>query len=147
MPARREIWAGVQEFWWRFWGPLEPWDQPIAHLARQSGRPIATHHVQQGLAFGMGQRERRPHVFPAIEAGQFIPGVEMPVWRVPLPVDYANEQPLALGDLLFHNPTDPAQAHSLTTERPDVVKWLEGLLREQAQTVGAPDEQIRRLRL
>ncbi|MCW5852924.1 MAG: hypothetical protein KIT87_22835 [Anaerolineae bacterium] len=95
----------------------------------------------------MGQRERRTHVFPAIEAGQFIPGVEMPVWRVPLPVDYAYEQPLALGDLLFHNPTDPGQAHSLTAERPDMVRSLASLLREQAQTVGAPEEQMRRLRL
>lgn len=24
MPARREIWAGTEEFWWRPWGPLEP---------------------------------------------------------------------------------------------------------------------------
>ena len=24
MPARREIWSGVEEFWWRPWGPLEP---------------------------------------------------------------------------------------------------------------------------
>lgn len=35
MPARREIWAGCEEHWWREWGPLEPWDQPLAHLARQ----------------------------------------------------------------------------------------------------------------
>lgn len=37
MPARREIWAGTQEFWWRGWGPLEPWDIPLPYLARQGG--------------------------------------------------------------------------------------------------------------
>ena len=38
MPARREIWCGVEELWWRGWGPLEPWDEPIAHCCRRSGR-------------------------------------------------------------------------------------------------------------
>lgn len=37
MPARREIWAGVEEFWWRPWGPLEPWDEPIAYHANRAG--------------------------------------------------------------------------------------------------------------
>jgi arylsulfatase A-like enzyme len=37
MPARREIWTGTEEFWWRFWGPLEPWDRTIAHYAVRSG--------------------------------------------------------------------------------------------------------------
>jgi arylsulfatase A-like enzyme len=37
MPARREIWTGTEEFWWRFWGPLEPWDRTIAHYAVRKG--------------------------------------------------------------------------------------------------------------
>jgi arylsulfatase A-like enzyme len=37
MPARREIWAGTEEHWWRGWGPLEPWDEPIAYLAGRAG--------------------------------------------------------------------------------------------------------------
>ena len=37
MPARREIWSGTQEFWWRGWGPLEPWDKSIAYLAGRQG--------------------------------------------------------------------------------------------------------------
>ncbi|MGH2541699.1 MAG: sulfatase, partial [Ardenticatenaceae bacterium] len=45
MPARREIWAGTEEFWWRGWGPLEPWDRPLAYLARQAEEPIVTHLV------------------------------------------------------------------------------------------------------
>ncbi|NJL94433.1 MAG: sulfatase [Anaerolineae bacterium] len=43
MPARREIWAGTQEFWWRPWGPLEPWDVPIAKLAREQG--VVTQYI------------------------------------------------------------------------------------------------------
>ncbi len=37
MPARREFFAGIQEFPWRSWGPLEPFDQPVARLAGESG--------------------------------------------------------------------------------------------------------------
>ncbi|AWN23124.1 sulfatase [Deinococcus irradiatisoli] len=37
MPARRELWAGVEEFWWRGWGPLEPWDEPLAYHANRAG--------------------------------------------------------------------------------------------------------------
>ena len=37
MPSRREVWTGTEEFWWRGWGPLEPWDQPIAYLTSQEG--------------------------------------------------------------------------------------------------------------
>ena len=39
MPARREIWAGTEEFWWRRWGPLEPWDLPLAYFARRHDIP------------------------------------------------------------------------------------------------------------
>jgi arylsulfatase A-like enzyme len=37
MPARREFLAGIQEFLWRPWGPLEPFDQPLARQARAAG--------------------------------------------------------------------------------------------------------------
>jgi arylsulfatase A-like enzyme len=35
MPARREWLAGVQEFLWRSWGPIEPFDETIPQLARE----------------------------------------------------------------------------------------------------------------
>ena len=36
MPARREMWTGTEECWWRWWGPVEPWDRPLAYeLGRQ----------------------------------------------------------------------------------------------------------------
>src|SRR3989338_6416405 len=46
MPARREIWSGTQEMWWRGWGPLEPWDIPLPHLAGRNGIPshLVTDH-------------------------------------------------------------------------------------------------------
>ncbi|WP_114576264.1 sulfatase-like hydrolase/transferase [Saliphagus sp. LR7] len=37
MPARREWTAGVQEFLWRPWGPIEPFDETLPCLARDAG--------------------------------------------------------------------------------------------------------------
>ena len=37
MPARREWLAGVQEFLWRPWGPIEPFDDPIPRICRREG--------------------------------------------------------------------------------------------------------------
>ncbi|WP_207589327.1 sulfatase-like hydrolase/transferase [Halomontanus rarus] len=37
MPARREWHAGVQEFLWRPWGPIEPFDDTLPQLARENG--------------------------------------------------------------------------------------------------------------
>lgn len=37
MPARREFFAGIQEFLWRPWGPIEPFDMPLARAARGVG--------------------------------------------------------------------------------------------------------------
>jgi arylsulfatase A-like enzyme len=37
MPARREWLTGTQEFLWRPWGPVEPFDEPLPKLARTNG--------------------------------------------------------------------------------------------------------------
>lgn len=37
MPARRDLWTGNQEFLWRPWGSLEPWDVPLPRTLRKSG--------------------------------------------------------------------------------------------------------------
>jgi hypothetical protein len=95
----------------------------------------------------MNQRTARPRVVPTIAAGQFIPGLEMPVWRVPLPNDYARERPPPNDDLLFHTAADPAQDHDLATTHAAQLRRLEELLRERALAVHAPDEQLRRLRI
>jgi len=41
MPARRELMTGRKEFFWRGWGPLEPFDKPIAVEARRLGATTA----------------------------------------------------------------------------------------------------------
>ncbi|MCS7464196.1 sulfatase-like hydrolase/transferase [Paenibacillus doosanensis] len=37
MPARRELYTGTQEFLWRSWGPVEPFDLPVARAANRNG--------------------------------------------------------------------------------------------------------------
>ncbi len=37
MPARREWYTGIQEFLWRPWGPIEPFDDPLPRQAREAG--------------------------------------------------------------------------------------------------------------
>jgi arylsulfatase A-like enzyme len=37
MPARREWLTGIQEFPWRPWGPIEPFDRTLPELARDDG--------------------------------------------------------------------------------------------------------------
>ncbi|UPM44723.1 sulfatase-like hydrolase/transferase [Halocatena salina] len=37
MPARREWHTGIQEFLWRPWGPIEPFDDTLPQLARKQG--------------------------------------------------------------------------------------------------------------
>jgi len=116
------------------------------HDADRAPPALYTHNVQQGLAFGMGQREQRPLSFPDIVAGRFIRGVDTPVWRITWPQDWARDQP-PRGDLLFHNPSDPEQERSVAHERRDEVRRLETLLREHAVALGAPDEALARLHL
>lgn len=36
MPARREFLTGIQEFLWRPWGPVEPFDRSLARVAREA---------------------------------------------------------------------------------------------------------------
>lgn len=117
------------------------------HDARAAPAAIYTHNVQQGLNFGMGQRTARPLTVQGLEAGHFIPGLDMPVWRVPLPVDYQATRPPPNDDLLFHTAADPEQAHDLAAAEPARLRMMEELLRERARAAGAPDEQLRRLRV
>ena len=37
MPCRRDLWTGNQEFLWRPWGSLEPWDCPLPRTLRAAG--------------------------------------------------------------------------------------------------------------
>lgn len=55
MPARREWHAGIREFLWRPWGPIEPFDEHVAACARNEGYLSALitdhyHYVQHGAS-------------------------------------------------------------------------------------------------
>ncbi|MDQ4076763.1 MAG: sulfatase [Chloroflexota bacterium] len=121
-------------------------------LLRYHGPDLAegyqyTHQVEQTEGFGFPQRDSRHFEFPHLEAGRWIPGISMPVWRVSMRNDWGHHQPLWIGDLLFHNPTDPEQSNNVIEQHPDVVQRLERMVFDHAQAIQAPDEQIRRLRL
>ncbi len=96
MPARREIWAGTEEFWWRGWGPLEPWDRPLAYLAGRAGITsyLVTDHYH---LFEWGS-----HSYPYDYAGyEFIRGHEYDNWRTdPLPAipDWAEQMVARMGN-------------------------------------------------
>jgi arylsulfatase A-like enzyme len=79
MPARREIWTGTQEFWWRGWGPLEPWDIPLAYLAGQAG--VSSFLVTDHYHF----MEWGAHSYNYDFQGyKFIRGQEVDNWRTEL---------------------------------------------------------------
>ncbi len=44
MPARRELLTGRQEFLWRGWGHIEPWDRHLAARCRAGRRRHADDH-------------------------------------------------------------------------------------------------------
>ena len=35
MPCRREVHAGIHEYLWRGWGPLEPFDVTLAQMCQE----------------------------------------------------------------------------------------------------------------
>ena len=99
MPARREIWTGTEEFWWRGWGPLEPWDQPLAYLAGRHGvtTQLITDHYH---LFEWGS-----HSYPYDYAGyEFIRGHEYDNWRtepVTTVPDWAAQMVARLGEAAY----------------------------------------------
>jgi arylsulfatase A-like enzyme len=76
MPARREIWTGTEEHWWRPWAPLEPWDQPVAYLAGRAG--ITTGLVTDHYHFFEWGAHSYAYDFDSYE---FIRGHEHDNWR------------------------------------------------------------------
>ncbi len=83
MPARREMWTGTREMWWRWWGPLEPWDRTIAYQARQAGvadSMLATDHYHF-FEWGSGGYQNDFAGF------QFIRGHEFDNWRTDPPAE------------------------------------------------------------
>ncbi|NOZ24455.1 MAG: sulfatase [Planctomycetes bacterium] len=53
MPCRREVHAGIHEYLWRGWGPLEPFDVTLAQMSREKGQVAMLltdcyHYFQEG---------------------------------------------------------------------------------------------------
>jgi arylsulfatase A-like enzyme len=83
MPARREFLAGIHEMLWRSWGPMEPFDQPIARIARNAG--FVTHLVSDHYHYwhyGSGGYFEDYHTY------DFIRGHEHDPWRA-FPRDFS----------------------------------------------------------
>jgi len=106
-----------------------------------------THQVEHLDTRSFPARRRRAFEFPDLEAGRFLPGVSTPVWRMPAGSGELTHLGPPRPDLLYHNPTDPGQERDLTATRPAVVRELERLLGDHARGLGAPIEQLARLRL
>jgi arylsulfatase A-like enzyme len=82
---------------------------------------------------------RRP-----VGQGYFIPGVELPQWRIPVA---AGTDFVRAPDLLFNQAEDPGQEHNLWDQDPPARRRMLGLLRDLLAEEGAPHEQFERLGL
>lgn len=76
MPARREWLAGTQEFLWRPWGPIEPFDRTLPELARGDGvwTQLITDHYHYFQHGSHGYYED-------FNAFEFVRGHELDAWR------------------------------------------------------------------
>ena len=76
MPARREWLAGVQEFPWRGWGPIEPFDTTIPLAARETGTmtQLVTDHYHYFQHGSHGYYED-------FNAFEFVRGHEFDAWQ------------------------------------------------------------------
>lgn len=83
MPARRELFTGRQEFLWRGWGHVEPWDR---HLAAEAG---AAGCVTQMVTDHYHYWEDKAHgYFEPFHGVEFVRGSENDMWDT-APVDDA----------------------------------------------------------
>lgn len=76
MPTRREWLAGIQEFLWRSWGPIEPFDETIPKLAREADvvTQLITDHYHY---FQHGARG----YFEDFNGFEFVRGHEYDAWK------------------------------------------------------------------
>jgi arylsulfatase A-like enzyme len=82
MPARREIFSGFQEFLWRDWGSLEPFDERLPRLLEAHGRRtgIVTDHYHYW-------EEPANGYIQSFQSAELIRGHEIDFWRPPLRPD------------------------------------------------------------
>ncbi|PSP92731.1 sulfatase [Halobacteriales archaeon QS_4_62_28] len=97
MPARREWLTGVKEFPWRPWGPVEPFDEPVAELARDDGilTQLVTDHFHYFQHGSHGYYED-------FNGFEFVRGNEYDAWQTS-----PKHPPEAFCDQLLDRETDP----------------------------------------
>jgi arylsulfatase A-like enzyme len=82
MPARREIFAGFREMFWRPWGPLEWWDEKLPRILESAGYTTAIvtdhYHYWENPAQGFLQ---------AFQSAEMVRGHEIDYWKPALPAD------------------------------------------------------------
>ncbi|MCL2832719.1 MAG: sulfatase [Treponema sp.] len=78
---------------------------------------------------------------PDITSGKYIPGVNSPVWKIPV-----KGEPV-FPEMLFDRRSDPEQKMNLVKERPEIVKMMKEKLVKLMLEQGVPEEQFARLRL
>lgn len=76
MPARREWLTGTQEFLWRYWGPVEPYDTTLPAAARREGvvTQLITDHYHY-FQHGSGG------YYEDFNGFEFVRGHEADAWR------------------------------------------------------------------
>ncbi|CAM4014546.1 sulfatase [Paenibacillus alkaliterrae] len=98
MPARRELYTGTQEFLWRSWGPVEPYDVPAARALNGEGYVTQfitdQFHYFQGYSHGY---------YDDYQGFELIRGHELDQWKTaPLTVE---DQPFL--NKIHYNPSLP----------------------------------------
>lgn len=99
---------------------------------------VALAHTSSHFRSLMTDRAELP-----LDQGLFIPGVEVPQWRVP--VKMVNSQPHSLDSALYHSAVDPEQQEDRYGSDIRERRRMLGLLRELVDAEGAPPEERERL--
>ncbi|MFC7157532.1 sulfatase [Halomarina halobia] len=100
MPARREWLTGTQEFLWRPWGPIEPFDDPVPQLARDEEilTKLITDHFHYFQHGSHGYYED-------FNGFEFFRGNEYDAWHTS-----PKEPPADFIDQILDRETDPADS-------------------------------------
>lgn len=78
---------------------------------------------------------------PEADGGRFIPGVDCPVWKIPV------KSHTKLPELIFDRKDDPLQEHDISAVNKAAVSEMRSILKEIMDREGVPPEQYKRLRL
>lgn len=107
--------------------------------------------IQDGPLYAYSSAIYQSLVINSVEvpstSGQFIPGVALPQWQIPVSPRNSISKQLNDNNYLFHRAVDPEQVHNLWDEEPEQRDRMCGVLSSMMRDVGAPAEQFERLGL